>query len=115
MAIVSNAGGFAVVSSDAVADQPELSMASFTRETLDHLASELPSEANIYNPVDVLGDARLERYRLSIEAMLADENVDAIVVIMAPVGTAAVANIAQYIADLGDRLTKPLVTCLMGG
>jgi len=115
VAIVSNAGGFAVVSSDAVADEPELSMASFTRDTLDHLSEELPSEANIYNPVDILGDARLERYRLSIEAMLADDNVDAVVVIMAPVGTAAVANIAQYIAGLGERLEKPLVTCLMGG
>ncbi len=115
VAIVSNAGGFAVVSSDAVADQPELSMASFTKGTMDFLAKELPAEANIYNPIDVLGDARLARYRISIEAMLADDNVDAIVVIMAPVGTAAVANIAQYIADLGEDLTKPLVACLMGG
>jgi len=115
VAIVSNAGGFAVVSSDAVADEPELQMASFSKETLDHLSKELPAEANIYNPIDVLGDARLDRYRLSIEAMLAEERVDAIVVIMAPVGTAAVANIAQYVADLGNDLNKPVVTCLMGG
>jgi acetyltransferase len=115
VAIVSNAGGFAVVSSDAVADEPELQMATFSNETLDQLSHDLPSEANIYNPVDVLGDARLERYRLSIEAMLAEDNVDAIVVIIAPVGTAAVANIAQYIADLGADLKKPLVACLMGG
>ncbi|UCC92199.1 MAG: acetate--CoA ligase family protein [Thermoplasmata archaeon] len=115
VAIVSNAGGFAVVSSDAVADEPELQMASFSKAILDQLSRDLPAEANIYNPIDVLGDARLERYRLSIEAMLAEDRVDSIVVIMAPVGTAAVANIAQYIADLGERLTKPLVTCLMGG
>ncbi len=115
VAIVSNAGGFAVVSSDAVADQPELSMASFSPTTLDHLSRELPEEANIYNPVDVLGDARLDRYRLSIEAMLDEDGVDAIVVILAPVGTAAVADIAKYIADLGEVLTKPLVACLMGG
>ena len=115
VAIISNAGGFAVVSSDAVADEPELHMASFSRGTLDHLSEVLPAEANIYNPIDVLGDARLERYRVSIEAMLAEDSVDAIVVIMAPVGTAAVANIAEYVADLGENLTKPLVTCLMGG
>ena len=115
VAIVSNAGGFAVVSSDAVADEPELRMASFTRDTLDLLSERLPAEANIYNPVDVLGDARLERYQLSIEAMLADDNVDAVVVIMAPVGATMVASIAQWIADLGETLEKPVVTCLMGG
>jgi acetyltransferase len=115
VAIVSNAGGFAVVSSDAVADEPELKMASFSKATLDQLSQDLPAEANIYNPIDVLGDARLERYRQSVEAMLVEDSVDAIIVIMAPVGTAAVANIAQYLADLGDRLTKPLVACLMGG
>jgi acetyltransferase len=115
VAIVSNAGGFAVVSSDAVADEPELHMASFTRDTLDLLSERLPAEANIYNPVDVLGDARLERYQLSIEAMLADDNVDSVVVIMAPVGATMVASIAQWIADLGETLEKPVVTCLMGG
>ncbi len=115
VSIVSNAGGFAVVSSDAVADEPELQMASFTKGTLDLLSEKLPAEANIYTPVDVLGDARLERYQVSIEAMLADDNVDAIVVIMAPVGATMVASIAQYIADLGEHLEKPIVTCLMGG
>jgi acetyltransferase len=115
VAIVSNAGGFAVVSSDAVADEPELHMASFTKETLDFLSENLPAECNIYNPVDVLGDARLDRYRLSIEAMLADEGVDSVVVIMAPVGATMVAEIAQYIADLGETLAKPVVACLMGG
>ncbi len=115
VSIVSNAGGFAVVSSDAVADEPELQMASFTKGTLDLLSERLPAEANIYNPIDVLGDARLERYQVSIEAMLADDNVDAIVVIMAPVGATMVASIAQYIADLGEHLEKPIVTCLMGG
>jgi acetyltransferase len=115
VAIVSNAGGFAVVSSDAVADEPELSMASFTKKTLETLEESLPHEASIYNPVDVLGDAKLDRYRLSIEACLGDDNVDAVVVIMAPVGGSMVANIASYIADLGEELEKPVVACLMGG
>jgi acetyltransferase len=115
VAIVSNAGGFAVVSSDAVGDEPDLSMASFTKETLDFLSENLPHESNIYNPIDVLGDARLERYKLSIEAALADDQVDGVVVIMAPIGSTMVAHIATYIADLGERLEKPLVVNLMGG
>ncbi len=115
VAIVSNAGGFAVVSSDAVADEPELTMASFTKKTLETLGEGLPHEASIYNPVDVLGDARLDRYKLSIEACLEDHHVDAVLVIMAPVGGSTVADIASYIADLGERLEKPLVVCLMGG
>ena len=115
VAIVSNAGGFAVVSSDAVADEPDLSMASFTKETLDDLSHHLPAECNIYNPIDVLGDARLDRYRLSVEAMMRDDNVDAVLVIMAPVGGTMVAQIANYLAELGQRAPKPVVVSLMGG
>ena len=115
VAIVSNAGGFAVVSSDAVADEPELSMASFSKETLDYLSENLPAESNIYNPLDVLGDAKLERYRLSIEAMMRDDRVDAVLVIMAPVGGSMVAEIATYVAELGETAPKPIVVSLMGG
>ena len=104
-----------MVSSDAVADEPELSMASFSKETLDYLSENLPAESNIYNPVDVLGDAKLDRYRLSIEAMMRDEGVDAVLVIMAPVGGSMVAEIASYVAELGETASKPVVVSLMGG
>jgi acetyl coenzyme A synthetase (ADP forming)-like protein len=115
VAIVSNAGGFAVVATDSVGDQPELSMASFTRPTLELFQRSLPAESNIYNPVDVLGDAKLDRYQMAIEAALADDNVDAVLVIVAPVGTTMVGTIAQYVAGLGEGLRKPICMCLMGG
>ena len=113
--IVSNAGGFAVVATDAVGDEPGFQMASFTRPTLELFHQSLPVESNIYNPVDVLGDAKLDRYRLAIEALLADDQVDSVLVIVAPVGMTMVAELATYLAGLGDRLEKPMTVCLMGG
>jgi len=113
--IVSNAGGFAVVATDAVGDEPGFQMATLTRPTLELFHESLPAESNIYNPVDVLGDAKLDRYRLAIEALLADDQVDCVLVIVAPVGMTMVAELATYLAGLGDRLEKPMTVCLMGG
>ena len=39
-----------------------LQLAKFNEETVETLASHLPSAANLHNPVDVIGDAAQDRY-----------------------------------------------------
>ncbi|MFB6073230.1 MAG: acetate--CoA ligase family protein [Halobacterium sp.] len=114
VAVVTNAGGPGVMATDAVGDS-RLSMASFTDDTLDDLLASMPEEANVYNPVDVIGDADLERFETAIDTVLGDDNVGCAVVVSAPTAIIDYRELAGVVADLQADHGKPVVTCLMGG
>ncbi|MFB6268373.1 MAG: acetate--CoA ligase family protein [Halobacterium sp.] len=114
VAVVTNAGGPGVMATDAVGDS-RLSMASFTDGTLDALRESMPEEANVYNPVDVIGDADVERFETAVDTVLADENVGCAVVVSAPTAVLDFAELAEVVADRQAEYGKPVVACLMGG
>ncbi|KPN29371.1 succinyl-CoA ligase [ADP-forming] subunit alpha [Halolamina pelagica] len=112
--IVTNAGGPGVMATDAVGDSG-LSMASFTDDTLSTLEATMPEEANIYNPVDVIGDADIERFETALDTVLADDSVGCAIVISAPTAIVDYEELAAVIAERRLEHDKPVVACLMGG
>jgi acetate---CoA ligase (ADP-forming) len=115
VAIVTNAGGPAIVTTDAV-ERSGLKMARFDKPTIDKLRANLPSEANIYNPVDILGDARDERYRFALETVLQDENVDGALVLLCPAAVTEPEQTAETIINLKQQFpAKPIFAVYMGG
>lgn len=114
VAIVTNAGGLGVMAADATSDFG-LRLASFESETIEKLKSYLPPEANVYNPVDVLGDASAERYEFAINAVLSDPNVSMVVVVLAPTDTVDIMAVANIVATFAGRTTSPLVAAFVGG
>ncbi len=66
VAIITNAGGPGVLTTDA-AISAGLKLAKFSEETTAILKKALPATANINNPVDVIGDARSDRYLAAIK------------------------------------------------
>ncbi len=48
------------------------------------LGSALPPAANLYNPIDVLGDAIAERYSFALSTALDDPNVDIVLILLTP-------------------------------
>jgi acetyltransferase len=114
VAIITNAGGPGVMATDAVGDSG-LSMASFSDETLDTFSENLPAEGNIYNPVDVVGDAGNDRFRSALEIALEDENVGCAVVLSAPTAVLDYAQLARDTVELSDEYEKPVAACFMGG
>ena len=112
--IVTNAGGPGVMATDAVGDSG-LSMASFTDDTLSTLEETMPEEANIYNPVDVIGDADIDRFETALDAVLDDDEVGCAIVISAPTAIVDYEELAAAIADKQAAHDKPVVACLMGG
>jgi len=114
-AIVTNAGGPAIVATDAV-EKYGLKMARFTKETIDKLREHLPSEANLYNPVDILGDARDDRYRFALETVIEDENVDNALVLLCPAAVTEPEKTARTIVELNNKHNhKPVMAVYMGG
>ena len=114
LAIVTNAGGPGVMATDA-AVRAGLEMARFAPETTAKLKAALPAAANIKNPVDVIGDARSDRYSSALEAVLADPNVDGVLVILTPQSMTDIEDIARGVRRVHAGTEKPLACSFMGG
>jgi acetate---CoA ligase (ADP-forming) len=113
LAIVTNAGGPGVMATDAAVNMG-LEIPRFGEETTAKLKAGLPAAANIKNPVDVIGDARADRYTAAIEAVLNDDNVDQALVILTPQSMTDIEAIAQCVVDGHERTDKPLACSFMG-
>lgn len=115
VAVITNAGGPGIIATDKI-EESSLSMARFTKETIDELRLNLPSEAGIYNPVDVLGDAKADRFQFALEKVLQDENVDSVVVLLCPVAVTQPVETARAMIELNRAYPdKPLIASYMGG
>ncbi|WP_394742576.1 acetate--CoA ligase family protein [Natronococcus roseus] len=114
VAVVTNAGGPGVLTTDAVGDS-SLRMADFTDETIGALAEAMPDEANVYNPIDAIGDADIERFREALDIALEDPNVGSAVVVSAPTAVLQYDKLAEVVIEKREEYGTPVVTCLMGG
>lgn len=111
--IVTNSGGPAILATDACISLglqvPELSPATRAR-----LAAALPAEASTRNPVDMIASAGPEAFSAAVAATLADDQVDALLVLfITPVHIDSVA-VARAIVEASRGATKPVLTCFMG-
>lgn len=113
IAIVTNAGGPGIIATDAI-ERAGLKMAEFTPETVSELKANLPPTANVYNPIDVIGDAKADRYRVGIKAALADPNVDAVLVLFTPQAGSESLETVEAMAELSANQPKPIVASFMG-
>ncbi|MFA9516121.1 acetate--CoA ligase family protein [Halopenitus sp. H-Gu1] len=114
VAVVTNAGGGGVLATDAIGDT-RLSRATFEEETIEALEEALPSGANQYNPVDVIGDADADRFDRALEIVLDDPNVGAVAVLSSPTATVSYDELAEVIADRMAEHEIPIAASLMGG
>ncbi len=116
VAVVTNAGGPGILATDAI-ERTGLQLAQFESGTIRTLQDGLPPTANVYNPIDVIGDAKSDRYRIGITAALADPYVDAVLVLFTPQAGSEVAETATVIADLAEAQSeprKPVIASFMG-
>ncbi len=113
IAIITNAGGPGVLATDA-AIKNGLQLASFSEKTTAVLKKNLPATANIKNPVDVIGDARADRYNVAITSAIADPDVDGIFVILTPQSMTDIDTIAREVVKVAYTSTKPVYASFMG-
>jgi acetyl coenzyme A synthetase (ADP forming)-like protein len=114
VAIITNAGGPGVMAADACVDQ-HLELARFSKQTAAALKDKLPATANLNNPVDVIGDARSDRYHAALAACLADPDVAGALVILTPQSMTDIDDIAsEIVRTVAARPEKPVYTSFMG-
>lgn len=112
-AIVTNAGGPGILATDAV-ERAGLRLARLDTQTIHTLEQRLPDAASAANPVDVLGDARADRYQFALEVVAADENVDGVIVILTPQAMTEIEATAEAVVELSNKCEKPVIGCFMG-
>ncbi len=113
IAIITNAGGPGILATDAL-ERAGLSMARFQIETIRGLEKYLPDAASAANPVDVLGDARADRYQYALSTVAADPNVDGMMVVLTPQAMTDIEATALAVGELTTHTTKPVLACFMG-
>lgn len=114
LAIVTNAGGPGVMATDELLERGG-SLAEFTPDTLEALNAELPAHWSHGNPVDVLGDAKPDRFARAVEVVLADHNVDAVLVTLSPQAMTDPTQTAELIGKLASDTHKTVLAVWMGG
>ena len=112
--IITNAGGPGIMATDFV-EMSGLDVAEIGEKTKEKLSSFLPLNASVKNPVDILGDAHLDRYEFSIKTMLEDKAVDSLVVILTPQLVTDIVGVAKCIVDIQKQTSKPIFSCFLGG
>jgi acetyltransferase len=111
--IVTNAGGPGILATDAI-ERNGMNLARLDMATVRALKDFLPGAASSANPVDVLGDARSDRYAFAIQKISQDPNVDGVLVILTPQAMTEVDKTAEAICEVADKSDKPILTSFMG-
>lgn len=114
LAIVTNAGGAAVLATDALLTAGG-ELADLSAATIARLDAFLPPHWSHQNPVDILGDASAERYAQAVDLAVKDPATDGTLVILAPQAMTDPAAVAQQLAALPKGGMKPLIASWMGG
>lgn len=113
LAIVTNGGGPGVMAADRAHDLG-VPLANLGSHTIESLENTLPAHWSHSNPVDVLGDADPERYRNAASIVLADKDVDGMLVMLTPQSMTDPAGCADAVIEAAKESTKPVLTCWMG-
>jgi len=114
VAIVTNAGGPGVLTTDAVAES-NLEIALLTPETKSSLQAVLPLAASVRNPIDVLGDAMADRYKSVLEILITADEVDVIFLVLTPQLVTQIEDTAKLLVNFSKETSKPIIPIFLGG
>ncbi len=113
VAIITNSGGPGIMATDAICESG-MEMAKITDETKAKLRSFLPAAASVKNPIDMIASAPIEHYTQTLETVIADENVDMIMVIYLPFLGLKDIDVAKALMEIkAKNPTKPILGVFM--
>jgi acetyl coenzyme A synthetase (ADP forming)-like protein len=113
--VISNAGGFAVLSSD-YAEMFGIELVDFPQAILADLDSILPADWNRRNPVDMVGDASADRFAKTFDVMIKNQDVwDIAFVIAVPSAISDPVRVANELVRFSKSTHKMIVGCMIGG
>lgn len=111
IAIVTNGGGVGVLTADYLQNE---SLPILEKETISLIEPYMHSGYSAGNPLDIVGDASAEKYKVAIEGVLKQENIKALVVIQTLQIMTEPEKNAKIIVEAQEKYGKTIVTNFMG-
>ncbi len=113
LTVMTNGGGAGVLAADAaaLAGVPLRELSPGVRAELDRV---LPATWSRANPIDIIGDAPIERYTATLQTLLADGNTGAVLFLHAPTAIVRSADIARACAPLVAQAPGRVMACWLG-
>ncbi|MGK2921880.1 MAG: bifunctional acetate--CoA ligase family protein/GNAT family N-acetyltransferase [Methyloceanibacter sp.] len=116
--IVTNGGGAGVLAVDNLM-RLDGKLAPVGKDLVNALDKVLPANWSRANPIDIIGDASPERYKATLDAVLAEPNADGILVMNCPTALASSTDAAQAVLDAiaqapHPRKVPPILTNWLG-
>lgn len=112
LVIVSNAGGPAIISTDAC------SRLGIKMANIDSIRSKIdaviPPWGSSRNPIDIVGDADFNRFSNVLERVLTHPNVGSVISMCTPSGTLNYDKLANVIVAMSKKYKKTMLASLMG-
>jgi acetyl coenzyme A synthetase (ADP forming)-like protein len=112
VAIVGNSGGPGILATDAC-DGAGLEVPELAAETQAALRAVVDPNGAVANPVDLVASATPTVYERALQLVLADERVDAVIVICTPTFAASPDGVARVLSGLVSGVDKPVVGCFL--
>lgn len=113
--VISNAGGFAVLSSD-YAEQFGIDLVDFPDAIIGELDNILPADWNRRNPIDMVGDASADRFARTFDVMIKNQDLwDIAFVIAVPSAISDPVRVANELVRFSKNTHKMIVGCMIGG
>ncbi len=110
--IVSNAGGPAIISTDACSKY-QIQMADISNSK-EFISKVIPPHGSSKNPIDIVGDADFHRFEKVLEEILSNSNVGSVVTMCTPSATLDYDELAKTITRLSKNSEKTMLAALMG-
>jgi 4-hydroxybutyryl-CoA synthetase (ADP-forming) len=112
LVIVSNAGGPAIISTDACSKNGiKMAKIENIRPQIDAV---IPPWGSSRNPVDIVGDADFNRFSNVLDKVLAHPNVGSVIAMCTPSGTLDYDKLAEVIVAMSKKYKKTMLASLMG-
>lgn len=112
LVIVSNAGGPAIISTDACA-KLGIKMAKI-EDIRPQINAVIPPWGTSRNPVDIVGDADFNRFDHVLNLVLAHPNVGSVIAMCTPSATLDYNKLAEVIVNVSKKYNKTILASLMG-
>jgi acetyl coenzyme A synthetase (ADP forming)-like protein len=113
--VITNAGGFAVLSSD-YAEQHGITLVGFPEDLITELDAVLPPDWSRENPIDMVGDSSADRFARTFDIMIRNQDLwDIAFVIAVPSAISDPIRVANEIVRFSKNTHKMIVGCMIGG
>lgn len=113
LTLVTNGGGAGVMAADAAA-LAGVTLQELSAPLRERLDAVLPATWSHANPIDIIGDAPVTRYTLTLQAVLGEQSTGAVLFMHAPSAIVRSEDIARACAPIVRHATDRVMACWLG-